>query len=93
MFSIGLLFIFYQGYGSENNNMDLDPTNPHLDHLHLDPNLNFAIPSGNMLVWNNQLYLVAIMIGDSKNIDSWEWLMKKLYEVIGDFPKLVIISD
>lgn len=72
--------------------MDLDPTDPHSDHLHLDPNMKFAITSGNILVWNNQLYLVATRIRDSKDIDSWEWLMKKLYEVIGDLPKLIIIS-
>lgn len=42
---------------------------------------------------NNQLYLLAIGIGDSKNNYSWEWFMKNLHEAIGDVPDLVIISD
>lgn len=40
---------------------------------------------------NNQLYVVAIELGDSKNNDSWEWFMMKLYDIISDALELVII--
>lgn len=42
---------------------------------------------------NNQLYPLAIGIGDSENNDSWEWFVMNLHGVIGDIPDLVIISD
>ena len=42
---------------------------------------------------NNQLYPLAIWIGDSENNDSLEWFMKNLHAPIGDVPDLVIIFD
>ena len=36
---------------------------------------------------NNQLYLLAIGVMDSKKNNAWKWFMMKLHGVIGDRPK------
>ena len=37
--------------------------------------------------------MFAIGIGDIKNDVSWQWFMRRLFDVIGDVPELVFISN
>lgn len=42
---------------------------------------------------NFQVYPLAYAVVDSENKESWTWFLKKLERILGDSPKLTIISD
>ena len=42
---------------------------------------------------NSKCYLIAWAIVDSKNKNSWTWILTRLKEVIGDTDELVFVSD
>ena len=64
-----------------------------VDGAHLKGKYRGTLFVATCLDGNNQLFVIAIGIGDTENDASWEWFMHRLFEVIGDVPELVFISD
>ncbi|XP_020415464.1 uncharacterized protein LOC109947988 [Prunus persica] len=64
-----------------------------VDATHLKSKYKGVMFVANVFDGNQNIYPLALGIGDLETDASWHWFFTKLHEAIGECPNLVIISD